>query len=52
MGAVDSLVEVEPVVEADNSVAVGGVILLSRDKSLDGTIKSRSKKTLQLVKES
>jgi flagellar assembly protein FliH len=36
----------------DNSVAVGGVILLSRDKSLDGTIKSRSKKTLQLVKES
>ena len=37
---------------SDNSVKEGGVILLSKEKNLDGTIESRFKKTLQLIKES
>jgi flagellar assembly protein FliH len=37
---------------SNNSVTAGGVILLSKDKNLDGTIESRFKKTLQLIKES
>jgi len=37
---------------ADNAVKEGGVVLLSKDKNLDGTIETRFKKTLQLIKES
>jgi len=37
---------------ADNSIKEGGVVLLSKDKNLDGTIETRFKKTLQLIKES
>jgi flagellar biosynthesis/type III secretory pathway protein FliH len=37
---------------SDNSVKEGGVILLSKDRNIDGTIESRFKRTLQLIKES
>jgi len=37
---------------ADSAIKEGGVILLSKDKNLDGTIETRFKKTLQLIKES
>ena len=47
----DSLRENIKVV-ADNSVKEGGVIIFSKDKNLDGTIETRFKKTLQLIKES
>ena len=37
---------------ADSSVERGGVIILSPKKNIDGTIATRFKKTLQLIKES
>jgi len=37
---------------SDKSIKRGGVVLLSKEKNLDGTIETRFKKTLQLIKES
>jgi len=39
-------------VVSDNSIKPGGVVILSKEKNLDGTIETRLKKTLQLIKES
>ena len=39
-------------VVADSSIQRGGVVILSPQKNLDGTISTRFKKTLQLIKES
>ncbi len=37
---------------SDNSIQRGGVVILSPKKNIDGTISTRFKKTLQLIKES